>query len=120
MACWGSPPRMPGSRVRHVRQRAQRSGRDVGYDDYSRRRQRPGCRSTEDGWMAGNGHSELPFAAVEAKIQHPVHREGLIARTRLLKALAATPERISLVLVIAPAGYGKTTALSQWAADDSR
>jgi LuxR family maltose regulon positive regulatory protein len=70
--------------------------------------------------MVGNGHSELPFAAVEAKIQRPVHREGLIARTRLLKALAATPERISLVLVIAPAGYGKTTALSQWAADDSR
>jgi LuxR family transcriptional regulator, maltose regulon positive regulatory protein len=70
--------------------------------------------------MVRNGRSELPFAAVEAKIQRPVHREGLIARPRLLKALAATPERISLVLVTAPAGYGKTTALSQWAAEDSR
>ena len=70
--------------------------------------------------MAGNGRSELPFVAVEAKIQRPVHRGGLIARTRLLEALAATPERISLTMVTAPAGYGKTTALSQWAAEDSR
>src|SRR5690242_1892873 len=70
--------------------------------------------------MARNGRSELPFAAVEAKIQRPVQREGLIARTRLLEALAATPERISLILVTAPAGYGKTTALSQWAVEDCR
>jgi LuxR family maltose regulon positive regulatory protein len=79
-----------------------------------------GCRSIKDGWMAGNGRSELPFAPVEAKIQRPVHREGLIPRTRLLETLAATPERISLILVTAPAGYGKTTALSQWAAADPR
>jgi LuxR family transcriptional regulator, maltose regulon positive regulatory protein len=63
---------------------------------------------------------ELPFAAVEAKIQRPVLRDGLIARTWLLGALAATPERVSLILLTAPAGYGKTTALSQWAAEDSR
>lgn len=63
---------------------------------------------------------ELPFAAVEAKFQGPVLRDGLIARTRLLEALAATPERVSLILVTAPAGYGKTTAISQWAAEDSR
>jgi LuxR family maltose regulon positive regulatory protein len=70
--------------------------------------------------MARNGRSELPFAAVEAKIQRPVHRDGLIPRTRLLEALAATPEHVSLIVVTAPAGYGKTTALSQWAAADSR
>jgi LuxR family transcriptional regulator, maltose regulon positive regulatory protein len=70
--------------------------------------------------MVRNGRSQLPFAAVEAKIQRPVHRDGLIARTRLLEALAATPDRTSLILVTAPAGYGKTTALSQWAAQDSR
>ena len=67
-----------------------------------------------------NRHSEPPFAVVEAKIQRPVHRDGLIARTRLLEAFAATPERVSLILVTAPAGYGKTTALSQWAAEGSR
>ena len=70
--------------------------------------------------MVRNGRWELPFAAVEAKIQRPAPRDGLIARTRLLQALAAIPERISLILVTAPAGYGKTTALSQWAAEDSR
>ena len=70
--------------------------------------------------MVQNGLFELPFTAVEAKIQRPVQRQGLIARVRILEALAATPERISLVLVTAPAGYGKTTALSQWAAEDSR
>jgi LuxR family maltose regulon positive regulatory protein len=70
--------------------------------------------------MMGDRSSEQPFAVVEAKIQRPVHREGLIARTRLLEALAATPELISLILVTAPAGYGKTTALSQWATEDTR
>lgn len=70
--------------------------------------------------MVGSGRSEPPFTAVETKIQRPVERAGLIPRTRLLEALAATPERISLILVTAPAGYGKTTALSQWAAEDPR
>src|SRR4051812_6702511 len=70
--------------------------------------------------MMRNRCWEPPFAAVEAKIQRPVHREGLVPRTRLLEALAATPERVSLILVTAPAGYGKTTALSQWAAAGTR
>ena len=70
--------------------------------------------------MVGIGPSELPFAAVEAKIQRPVHRDGLIARTQLLDALAATPAHAALILLTAPAGYGKTTVLSQWAAEDWR
>src|SRR3954452_9666068 len=75
----------------------------------------PGGRVDDSQWR-----SELPFAAVEAKIQRPVLRDGLVARTRLLESLAATPERISLILVTAPAGYGKTTMLSQWATEDAR
>src|SRR4051812_7903058 len=70
--------------------------------------------------MVKSGSSELPFAAVEVKLQRPFQRDGLIARTRLLEALAAIPERVSLIMLTAPAGYGKTTALSQWAAEDSR
>ena len=70
--------------------------------------------------MVGSGPSELPFAAVEAKIQRPVHRDGLIARTKLLDVLAATPDPASLILLTGPAGYGKTTVLSQWAAEDRR
>jgi LuxR family maltose regulon positive regulatory protein len=72
------------------------------------------------GDMVGSGPSELPFAAVQAKIQRPVHRDGLIARTKLLDVLAATPDHTSLILLTAPAGYGKTTVLSQWAAENSR
>jgi LuxR family maltose regulon positive regulatory protein len=63
---------------------------------------------------------ERPFAAVDAKVQRPVHRDGLIPRTRLLEALAATSERVSLILLTAPVGYGKTTVLGQWAAADAR
>src|SRR3954464_11627839 len=64
--------------------------------------------------------SELPFEPIEAKIRRPVHRDGLIRRTRLLDTLAATPDHASLILLTAPAGYGKTSVLSQWAAEDSR
>jgi LuxR family transcriptional regulator, maltose regulon positive regulatory protein len=70
--------------------------------------------------MVPGGRSELPFEPIEAKIRRPVHRDGLITRTRLLDALAATPDRASLILLTAPAGYGKTSVLSQWAAQDSR
>ena len=70
--------------------------------------------------MAGSEPSELAIAAGEAKFQRPVHRPGLVARTKLLEALAAAPDQASLILLAAPAGYGKTTVLSQWAAVDSR
>src|SRR5947207_3316759 len=70
--------------------------------------------------MVRGGRLQLPFEAVEAKVQRPVHRDGLIRRTRLFDALASTPDRASLILLTAPAGYGKTTVLSQWAAEDSR
>jgi LuxR family maltose regulon positive regulatory protein len=70
--------------------------------------------------MVPGGGSVLPFEPIEAKIQRPVHRDGLITRTRLLEALAAAPDRASLILLTAPAGYGKTSVLSQWAAEDSR
>src|SRR5215212_3538034 len=70
--------------------------------------------------MVRGGGSELPFEPIEAKIRRPVDRDGLITRTRLLDALAAAPDRAPLILLTAPAGYGKTTVLSQWAAEDSR
>src|SRR3954453_17781846 len=64
--------------------------------------------------------SELPFEPIEAKIRRPVHRDGLIRRTRLLDTLAATPDHASLILLTAPAGYGKTRVWSQWAAEEPR
>jgi LuxR family maltose regulon positive regulatory protein len=66
------------------------------------------------------GVSELAYAPAEVKIQRPAQRHGLIIRTRLLARLEDTPDDVPLVLLTAPAGYGKTTVLSQWAAADGR
>jgi ATP/maltotriose-dependent transcriptional regulator MalT len=63
-------------------------------------------------WVAGG--------SAEAKIELPLQGTSLIRRTRLLERLAAVRDEVPLVLFTAPAGYGKTTAMSQWAAVDGR
>ncbi len=60
----------------------------------------------------------LPFAVVESKVNVPLLRSGTVARTALVNRLRATTRHV--VLLTAPAGYGKTTVLAQWAARDSR
>ena len=57
---------------------------------------------------------ECPFELSESKLHPPVARPGIVARTALIERLSAeqTPGVIS---VVAPAGYGKTTLLAQWA-----
>src|SRR3954451_17128686 len=59
-----------------------------------------------------------PFDVVESKVYIPTLRSGTVSRTALVNRLRATAE--PMVLVTAPAGYGKTTVLAQWAARDSR
>jgi LuxR family maltose regulon positive regulatory protein len=44
---------------------------------------------------------------------------GLVPRPRLLRVLART-DALPLVLLVAPAGYGKTALLAEWAARDRR
>ena len=59
------------------------------------------------------------FAPLEAKLEPPRHRPGLVARYSLvdrLRASAADP----IVYVAAPAGYGKTTLMAHWADADER
>jgi LuxR family transcriptional regulator, maltose regulon positive regulatory protein len=57
------------------------------------------------------------LAPVEAKIHVPAVRPGIVARTALVdRARRGEP----VVVISAPAGYGKTTLLSQWAAADER
>ena len=52
---------------------------------------------------------------METKLRLPPARAGIVPRTRLLRRLVA--DRTAPVLaVVAPAGYGKTTLLAQWAA----
>jgi LuxR family maltose regulon positive regulatory protein len=50
---------------------------------------------------------------VATKLHVPTLRSGLVARGELVGRLAGSGER-KLVLVCAPAGWGKTSVLSQW------
>jgi LuxR family maltose regulon positive regulatory protein len=52
-------------------------------------------------------------SALRAKHTHPEVRQGLVDRQRLLDRLNEGLSR-RLTLVLAPAGYGKTTILCQW------
>ncbi len=59
------------------------------------------------------------FDLVASKLLRPWVRPGTVSRAALLDRLAnGDPRR--LVSVVAPAGYGKTTLLSQWAARSDR
>ncbi len=61
----------------------------------------------------------LPFEIVESKLGVPVPRAGLVSRTALVNRFRAN-HTSAVVTLTAPAGYGKTTALAQWAARDER
>jgi len=61
---------------------------------------------------------DAPAAALPAKLRPPTARVRSVERRALLETLAAAPE--PLVLMCAPAGTGKTTALRQWTAADGR
>jgi LuxR family transcriptional regulator, maltose regulon positive regulatory protein len=58
--------------------------------------------------------SGLSFALMESKLRPPRARRGVVARTALVEQLLATGAR-PVVCAVAPAGYGKTTLLAQWA-----
>jgi len=55
---------------------------------------------------------------LEAKLTLPPLQPGTVTRTGLVNRLRAS--RHPLVTIVGPAGYGKTTLLSQWAARDGR
>jgi LuxR family transcriptional regulator, maltose regulon positive regulatory protein len=61
----------------------------------------------------------LPFEIVESKLGVPVLRSGTVSRTGLVNRLRARRD-FSVATIVAPAGYGKTTLLAQWAARDPR
>ena len=60
-----------------------------------------------------------PFEVVYAKTQVPALRPRTVSRTAIVNRLKAV-DAGSVVTLAAPAGYGKTTLLAQWAARDSR
>ena len=58
--------------------------------------------------------SGLPFELVVSKLRRPSVRPGTVRRSLLIERLARGDLR-PVVSVVAPAGYGKTTLLAQWA-----
>jgi LuxR family transcriptional regulator, maltose regulon positive regulatory protein len=63
--------------------------------------------------------ARLPIDVLEPKFRVPRRVEGFVCRSGLLSALDDARVR-PLVLVSAPAGYGKTTLLAQWSERDRR
>ncbi len=61
----------------------------------------------------------LPFDVAESKIRPPAAAAAAVSRTALVNRLRAGLGARA-VFVVAPAGYGKTTLLAQWASRDDR
>src|SRR5262245_28823714 len=59
------------------------------------------------------------FDVIESKVTDPQVRSDSVSRTALVNRLRAGGA-FPLVVVMAPAGYGKTTLLAQWASKDTR
>jgi LuxR family maltose regulon positive regulatory protein len=68
---------------------------------------------TEQPGQLGN-ESELVFDVLLGKLRVPEVRPGSVQRVSLIERLAREVSR-RIVSVVAPAGYGKTTLLAQWA-----
>jgi LuxR family transcriptional regulator, maltose regulon positive regulatory protein len=66
----------------------------------------------------GPGASTPGFEVTEAKLFRPPIRPGIVRRNLLVDRLRASTA--SVVSINAPAGYGKTTLLAEWAERDRR
>ncbi len=59
--------------------------------------------------------SKLTITTLQTKLYIPLQRPGLVTRPRLLERLAESlRQEHKLILISAPAGFGKTTLLSEW------
>jgi len=80
-------------------------------------------RNTQDKKAAPNSTTRKgapqPFEPLPSKLVVPPPRPGLVERTGVLDRLSRARNG-RFVSVVAPPGYGKTTALAQWAARDGR
>lgn len=64
-------------------------------------------------------HSDTPFTTIETKLFSPALSKSHLSRFKLLKKLNSA-ENCKLTIVSAPAGYGKSTLLTEWASDNDR
>lgn len=65
------------------------------------------------------GAAALDSGSLQLKIRPAPRRSGLVPRERLLERLLEARD-VAVAFLLAPAGYGKTTMLSQWAEQDER
>jgi LuxR family transcriptional regulator, maltose regulon positive regulatory protein len=66
-----------------------------------------------------SGHKAAGFEILQSKLAVPSLRPGLVPRTALVNRLRVSHDA-RVFSVTAPAGYGKTTLLAQWADRDQR
>lgn len=64
------------------------------------------------------GGADVQAVLLSSKIQTPPARTGAVSRRALIDAARESGARV--VSVTAPAGYGKSTLLAEWAATDAR
>ena len=60
-----------------------------------------------------------PNLLADAKLRPPAARQGMVVRTSLLERLGAAVD-VPVVSVVAPAGYGKSALVDQWAGETTR
>jgi LuxR family transcriptional regulator, maltose regulon positive regulatory protein len=89
----------------------------MGGDDVSVAAQRLRAASASE--HAPRRVAKLPFELDESKVQVPALHAGTVSRTGLVNRLRASAS-FPVLTMTAPAGYGKTTLLAQWAVRDSR
>jgi LuxR family transcriptional regulator, maltose regulon positive regulatory protein len=76
--------------------------------DTSERQRVPPLAADREPWLGPS------FELVEPKLHPPSGRPGIVPRTALVEQLLAS-QATPIIGVVAPAGYGKTTVLAQWA-----
>jgi LuxR family transcriptional regulator, maltose regulon positive regulatory protein len=64
-------------------------------------------------------HPPPPLEIAEAKLLRPPARQGTVHRPAIVDQLTRSPTP-SLITIVAPPGYGKTTLMSDWAERDGR
>jgi LuxR family transcriptional regulator, maltose regulon positive regulatory protein len=69
--------------------------------------------------MGVSGQTHMPEFLLKTKLHIPLVRRDLVPRARLSARLETGCAAHKLVVVAAPAGYGKTTLVAVWATDDS-
>ena len=75
---------------------------------------RASTRSHADSDHDGRSGTIPAFVLSEAKLRRPTARRGIVGRRALVDRLNSV-EAPGVISIVAPAGYGKTTLLAQWA-----